>query len=614
LEADFANINRFMSGQCQAIAWTDYPTTLTRGEWLYGFRRVEIDPTAALVGQAKSAVIVHEENVVRGLSVGQIQKVLMETGRDVDWATLGGSGGKVKCFGESQKCGSRQLLRRSCLQYERKDSGYLTRCFYAFRKDFVECADTEEVVKKVRQDRAAIGFVLWAGQAIKGVKVLPIRLQDSGPLVSLKEGPWIQEDYPLSEKLILYVHPSKPAAAVRFAEFAVGPEGSAIAEKAGLFTPYMQRQAEARVRLDEAKTGKGVRIALVGPSGCGRFVEESANDYVRAAALVQTGFSAADTDMPAVGAFVSQIGAAKEILLLEDRPGDRALGAYGKRWNDLAPAECMFAGRAAAVVVSAGSKLDSLTAKQVQSVFSGEAKDWQTLGTGPTAPAAGRITRYGLPGHEQAARVFYKECLPAEKMAAVTTKKDSAEVLSAVAGDPQGIGFIDLATLLSVAGGPATQPAVAMGSYGQGAKIPPGMAGILASEEAIVTAAKKAGVKVLAIRVGTGASAKDVTPSAENIRTGMYPFAQRLFLYVHPKASDTAKDFAKFIATCGQSEASPYTDTVKAVAETYRKHGLIPLAVVQPPRSLFPTSAPMKRDAQEGKGGSSVLPTYPSAP
>jgi hypothetical protein len=135
----------------------------------------------------------------------------------------------------------------------------------------------------------------------------------------------------LAEAVVLYLHPTQPQAARRFCEFSVSAEGSAIVEKFGLITPYTQKRAEARARLNEAKAGKGVRIALVGPSGCGRFVEESANDYVRAAALVQTGFSAADTDVPALGAFVSEIGAAKEVLLLEDRPGDKAMGAYGKR-------------------------------------------------------------------------------------------------------------------------------------------------------------------------------------------------------------------------------------------------------------------------------------------
>jgi hypothetical protein len=76
----------------------------------------------------------------------------------------------------------------------------------------------------------------------------------------------------------------------------------------------------------------------------------------------------------------------------------------------------------------------------------------------------------------------------------------------------------------------------------------------------------------------------------------MYPFSQRMFLYVHPQARETAKDFAKFMATCGASTAERPKDgsepswmndamrgvfadeTVKAVMETYAKHGLIPLA------------------------------------
>jgi phosphate transport system substrate-binding protein len=293
-------------------------------------------------------------------------------------------------------------------------------------------------------------------------------------------------------------------------------------------------------------------LSLTGPSACERFVNDAATEYVRVAATAQPVYTPSDSDLLALAAFVSESAAAKEALILEDRPSDKALGTYGKRWNDLSPAEHVFAGRAATVVVNAGSKLDSLTAEQVQSIFSGDAKDWKTLSTGATPLPAGRIARYGLPGHEAAAKVFYKECLPAEKMAAVTTKKDTADVLSALSGDPLGIAFVDLAAL-------PIDPA-------------------------------KTGVKVLAI----GPAGKAVMPTAENIRNAMYPFSQRLFLYVHPKASDTAKDFAKFIATCGQSEASPYTDTVKALAETYRKHGLIPLAVLQPARSLFPTSAPAK--------------------
>lgn len=64
---DRANLNQFISGQSQMLAWTDYPTKLGKSEWLYGFKREEVAPTAVLVGQARLAVIVNSANPVRGL-------------------------------------------------------------------------------------------------------------------------------------------------------------------------------------------------------------------------------------------------------------------------------------------------------------------------------------------------------------------------------------------------------------------------------------------------------------------------------------------------------------------------------------------------------------------
>ena len=261
--------------------------------------------------------------------------------------------------------------------------------------------------------------------------------------------------------------------------------------------------------------------------------------------------------MPTITPFI--VAGGKELLFLADRPGDAAMKVYGQKWNALGrdeqgrpngagPAEYVIAGRAVAVVVNPANKLESLTLEQVQAVFDGEVDSWSTLQAGD-----GKISAYGLRQGDPAAAVFYKECLPAEKFRKVTTKKDSAEAISAVAADPQGIAFVDLTALPA---GPA-----------------------------------KAGVKVLAIRIGTGATQRPVAPSADTIRNTSYPLSQRLFLYVHPQASDTAKDFARFIATCGQSEASPYTDTVKAVAETYRKHGLVPLAEIKP-ANRWPTTMP----------------------
>jgi ABC-type phosphate transport system substrate-binding protein len=98
----------------------------------------------------------------------------------------------------------------------------------------------------------------------------------------------------------------------------------------------------------------------------------------------------------------------------------------------------------------------------------------------------------------------------------------------------------------------------------------------LSSVEKMQADAAKAGVKVLGIKLA-GPQGQVVYPTPENIRTAMYPLSQRLYLYVHPKASETAKDFAKFIATCGASAATPYADVEGDVRKAFLKNGLIPL-------------------------------------
>ena len=111
-------------------------------------------------------------------------------------------------------------------------------------------------------------------------------------------------------------------------------------------------------------------------------------------------------------------------------------------------------------------------------------------------------------------------------------------------------------------------------------------------------------VKVLGIGVGGGAKAKIIEPTAESIKNAMYPLSGRVFLYVHPQASETAKDFAKFVATCGGSDDSPYFDSVKALMEAYHKYGLIPLADAAIRRTAKDAAAAAKaREAAEKAAG-----------
>jgi len=89
-------------------------------------------------------------------------------------------------------------------------------------------------------------------------------------------------------------------------------------------------------------------------------------------------------------------------------------------------------------------------------------------------------------------------------------------------------------------------------------------------------------VKVLGVQVAAADPSQPplvIRPTAETIRDETYPYAEQLWLYVvPPQASDVAKNFTDFIATCGGSEASPGTDPVRPVMKAYQEHGWLPLA------------------------------------
>ena len=314
----------------------------------------------------------------------------------------------------------------------------------------------------------------------------------------------------------------------------------------GLFPVAIRDKAEAKDRLAEMKAGKGIRLAAIGVESEQSTLKDLAVEYVRSRGVVQLSFEQADAEMAAIYTFVRSSAINRELLLLSDKPSERALGVYGEEWKKLQPIEYMPAGRAVAIIVNPANKLESLTLDQVRAIFAGEVGHWAIIGdSGLPAPedpkgkpGAIPVKCFGLGVNDPAACVFHKECLAAAKFRRVTTTKDTAEALAAVSMDAQATAFVDLAAI------PATGQTV----------------------------------KVLGIRTGKGDQEKVVMPTPENIRNATYPLSERLYLYVHPKASDTAKDFARFITSCGRLEATPYADTAKAVTETYRKHGLIPLS------------------------------------
>lgn len=577
------------------------------------FQRGPLQPTVVNVGQLRVCAIVNAENPLRELTVEQVTKALSQEGEALQWKVLGGSGGVVKCYVQRRDSWAYRIVREACLAVRENKFGEVS-SYRRVRADVCECDHSDEVLQKVRQDVFGLGFVQANVSIPQGVRIVEVKAN------SVKASAYVddrirQDGNPLSEYVILYVHPEAPPAAKVFANYSIGEHGSAIAQKYGLVTPHMLKEAEGISRMAEAKAGKGPKLAVVGVEA-GNVVSDIVAQYVCVRQVVQLTCVPFEHDVPAVATFIPMYVAGttsvqadtsttgpstespsagaqaqafkvsasttpavapqtswfvaaggKELLLLTDKPSDTAMKIHGEKWNALGldergrpngagPAEYMLAGRGEAVILNSGNKVDSLSLAQLRAIFAGEIADWKTIGAGNE----GKVAFYALKESDPAAKVVAKELLPVEKFRPVSWKKESAEAISAVSSDPNGIAFVD------------------------------------------VTAIPKTGqmVKVLGIRMGTPGQEKVFYPTPDTIRNATYPLSQRLFMYVHPQASETAKDFAKFIATCGQSAESPYFDTVSQVAETYRKNGLVPLGI-EPAKLKYPTTAPWTEDAPVNK-------------
>jgi len=546
-----------------------------------------------------------------GVSVEEIRKLLTDrrSGRKV------GVRNGLSAYMEQEGSWSADILREKCLALRDEEGVVVSWLGCASNIDRMTSRD--ELIKAIRKKRNAIGFLLHDRTIPKGVRVIPVARKTGGKHSRMNDGV-----YPLQESLAIYVHPGSPPSASECAEWIVGPEGAAVAESHGVLTVCRDLAILGVQRLAEMKAGKGIRLSAIGVGLGESAVSDLATEYVRAKAVIQLSYVPVYEDLPAIGDFVSGGAGMRELLFLADKPSARAMDVHGEKWNALGrdkdgkpdgtgPAEHVLAGRAVAVIVNPANKLASLTLGQVRAIFGGKVKDWGVIGStgltagggtglaamgathsttsagsgqagsgqagltaggstlsagsgkaGPAAsggagaavppqagPAKGiRINVFGLLVKNPATGVFEKECLSRYKWGRVLARKDTAAAVAAVSMDPQAIAFVDLMAI------PGLSSAALTGSF--------------------VAAGQN--VKVLAIQAGAGG--KPILPTPQNIKSATYPLSQRLYVYVYPKASATARDFVKFIATCGASEATPYADTVQAVMKTYNKHNLIPLA------------------------------------
>ncbi len=401
-------------------------------------------------------MIVNARNPLATISIDQIGSLLQS--EDMRWQAMGGNREVVNCYAEGGKSWSRNLVRLRCMGFSEQGDGYTTHGYRPFREDMVECFDAAEVIRKVARDPQGIGFLQYYNQDLKGAKLLTISDSPDAEPVSLREGLFVQREYPLAEPLLLYLHPDAPPLARAFCEFAVSPAGAAIAAKQEIITPVAQAAYEGELRIARMKQGQGVPISAAGTTQATALMNALAMDYVRRESLIQLKYSG-QKELWAVNEFLR----GGELLILTMPIDKMDLKAAKPKWDELARPrvkvghqramtdpieEHIVAARAVAIVVHSLNRIDALTLDQVKAIFTGQVKDWRILAAFDAShDGATAIQCYGTDQSDPSFELFYQLADHRDFGRRLERKRDSQEVMSALSMDVNGIAFVDAAAL-----------------------------------------------------------------------------------------------------------------------------------------------------------------------
>lgn len=139
-----------------------------------------------------------------------------------------------------------------------------------------------------------------------------------------------------------------------------------------------------------------------------------------------------------------------------------------------------------AVVTNVNNKVENLSWPQCIELFDKAKRNWRAF-SGVDA----ELHRYAPFTSDPSAKLFHEKVLPLSQCGPITRKKTSAEVIAAVAMDPQGIGFVDYTAIPK----------------------------------------DNKSIKVLGIVTDKGI----VRPEPKTILDGTWPISQQYYLYVNPR-------------------------------------------------------------------------------
>ena len=147
-------------------------------------------------------------------------------------------------------------------------------------------------------------------------------------------------------------------------------------------------------------------VKVVGPLAAKEMVDALAADFAKGASSPAVDFSRIEHS----GAAGRALLGGRDMMLCLGKVSEKDLGYAADRWKALAPREHTIAAQAVAIVVQPRNAIESMTLKQLQAAFSGEARDWTVFGGRRNA-----IRRYGLAFTDPLSGLFHEKVLSADR-------------------------------------------------------------------------------------------------------------------------------------------------------------------------------------------------------
>ena len=344
-------------------------------------------PERYVLGDFALCFVVNSRNPTRGLSRRQLRGIFGDPPAIRRWSEVGGGSGDVVCYGERQGLKSPEMVACQVLQVA------------DFQAGIRWCNSGDSVLQKVSKDPGGIGFLSFPHEPLPAkskVKFLSFR----GDKMVLRGNKLVEEEcmpspetilaeeYPLRERLYLFLPSDASLAARTFCEFALNaPPTETSRLSVGIWTTSERPACLAKLRLADFRAGKGTPIHICGEPHREDFARGLANEYVTQRRLVQVKYEGQKTPAESLARFLD----AGELLVSEGPVTQKRAGMSAEEWASNEPEGGALGYSAVGVVVHPDNGAKELTLEDLRLIYSGEIDKWPAM-----EGAAARIRMFGL--------------------------------------------------------------------------------------------------------------------------------------------------------------------------------------------------------------------------